>query len=316
MDLRQIQYFATLFEDGSVTRASKRLNIVQPALSMQISRLEEELQLRLFERGRQGMTPTAAGHRMYRLFTPILRDIANAREQLIRDGDQVTGHVSIGLIASITESVLSSCLSRFADRHPQVEVTVADGYSATLIDWVMGGQIDAAIINRPRGRLALDMKPLLDEEMVLVTGCGFGRELPRTIELARVAELDLVLTTKRHGLRGVIETHAQHEDVLLTPRFEIDSLSSLVSFVEATRYATILPRIAVQRGLHHGLLRAYPIVAPRIVRHVTLISHPRRPLSPAAQALMGLFAEEIQRVAHPADTENSAPAPTLEGDMQ
>ena len=99
MDLRQIQYFATLFEDGSVTRASKRLNIVQPALSMQISRLEEELQLRLFERGRQGMTPTAAGHRMYRLFTPILRDIANAREQLIRDGDQVTGHVSIGLIA-------------------------------------------------------------------------------------------------------------------------------------------------------------------------------------------------------------------------
>lgn len=299
MDLRQIQYFIALFEDGSVTRAARRLNIVQPALSMQIARLEEELRQQLFERGPQGMTPTAAGRLMYRLFLPIMRDIAHAREQLVQREEMVTGHISIGLIASVTESVLSESLSRFAERYPLVEVTVADGYSATLIDWVAGGQLDAAIINRPRARLSLDAVHVLDEEMVLVTSAKHGPELPASVELARLDSLELVLPTKRHGLRGVLDTHAQHEDIMLSPRFEVDLLSTIVKFVESTRCATILPRIAVQRGIQAGLLRAYPIVAPRIVRHITRISHPRRPLNTAAEALMDIIAQEIHRVAQP-----------------
>lgn len=308
MDLRQIQYFIALFEDGSVTRAAKRLNIVQPALSMQIARLEDELRQQLFERGHQGMTPTAAGRLMYRLFLPIMRDISHAREQLVQRAEMVTGHVAIGLIASVTESVLSESLSKFSARYPQVEVTVADGYSATLIDWVSGGQLDAAIINKPRARLSLDAQHLLDEEMVLVTGTRRGPELPATIELAKLPALELVLPTKRHGLRGVLDTHAQHEDIILSPRFEIDSLSAIVKFVESTRYATILPRIAVQRGVHSGTLRAYPILAPRLVRHITRISHPRRPLSTAAEALMGIVAEEIHRVANAPNLEFSPPS--------
>lgn len=209
----------------------------------------------------------------------------------------VTGSVSIGLIASVTESVLVESLSRFNARYPQVEVTVADGYSATLIDWVAGGQLDAAIVNKPRARLSLDARPLHDEEMVLVTSAEHGPELPPTIELARLPNLELVLPSKRHGLRSVLETAAQHEDVRLNPRFEIDVLGTIVSFVKATRFATILPHIVVQRAVEQGALRAYPILAPRIVRHIVCVSHPRRPLSSAAEVLIGIIADEIQRVA-------------------
>ena len=134
MDLKQIQYFIALFEDGSVTRAAKRLNIVQPALSMQIAKLEDELHQQLFERGAHGMAPTAAGRLMYRLFLPIMRDLTHARQQLVQRDEVVTGHVSIGLIASVTESVLADSLSRFHARYPHVEVTVSDGYTATFID--------------------------------------------------------------------------------------------------------------------------------------------------------------------------------------
>src|SRR3978361_1164714 len=99
MDLKQIQYFIALFEDGSVTRAAKRLSIVQPALSMQIAKLEEELHQQLFARG----APAAAGRLMSRLFLPIVRDLAHARQQLVQRDEAVAGHVAIGLIASITE---------------------------------------------------------------------------------------------------------------------------------------------------------------------------------------------------------------------
>ncbi|MFJ1260987.1 LysR family transcriptional regulator, partial [Cupriavidus sp. CuC1] len=150
MDLKQIQYFIALFEDGSVTRAAKRLNIVQPALSMQIAKLEEEFGQKLFDRIPHGMVPTAAGRMMYRLFLPITRDLANARQQLMQREEQVAGSISIGMVASETESVLVGSLVRFNARYPNVEVSVADGFSATLIDLVSAGQLDAAVVHKPR----------------------------------------------------------------------------------------------------------------------------------------------------------------------
>jgi len=314
MDLRQIQYFIALFEDGSVTRAAKRMNIVQPALSMQIAKLEEELHQQLFERGAHGMTPTAAGRLMYRLFLPIMRDLAHARQQLIQRDEVVTGRVSIGLIASINESVLADSLSRYHEKYPYVEVTISDGYSATFIDWVTGGQLDVALINKPRGKLSLDAQPILDEEMVLATSATHGPDLPHAIELAKLPELELVLPTKRHGLRGVLDTAAQHEDVLLTPRFEIDVLSTIVQLVGKTRFATILPRIAVERAVRAGTLRAHPILAPRIVRHIVCITHPRRPLSAAADALISIIADELRQVLStaPFDATKDTPTPIKE----
>mgnify|MGYP000970546586 CR=1 FL=1 len=72
MDHRQIQYFVCLYEEGSVTRAAARLHIVQPALSMQIARLEQALGRPLFVRSNRGMVPTEHAARMYSLFMPVL----------------------------------------------------------------------------------------------------------------------------------------------------------------------------------------------------------------------------------------------------
>ncbi|PWK34226.1 DNA-binding transcriptional LysR family regulator [Cupriavidus plantarum] len=296
MDLKQIQYFIALFEDGSVTRAAKRLNIVQPALSMQIAKLEEEFGQKLFDRIPHGMVPTAAGRMMYRLFLPITRDVANARQQLMQREEQAAGTISIGMVASETESVLVGSLARFNARYPNMEVSVADGFSATLIDLVSAGQLDAAVVHKPRGKLSLHVQTLHDEEMVLVTSAEHGVDLPPAVELARLPGLELVLPTKRHGLRGVLDAATQIEDVTLQPKFEIDILGTIVQFVEATRFATVLPRIVVQRAVAEGRLRMYPILAPRIVRHLVCVSHPQRPLSTAAEALIDIVAEEIRRV--------------------
>jgi DNA-binding transcriptional LysR family regulator len=295
MDLKQIQYFIALFEDGSVTRAAKRLHIVQPALSMQIARLEEELNQKLFERGAHGMSPTAAGRQMYRLFLPIMRDITHAREQLVQRDEVVAGNITIGLIASIAEGALAEALTSFRARYPQVEVTVADGYSTTLIDWVAGGQLDVAIINKPRAQLSLDSRPLLDEEMVLATSAAHGPDLPGSVQLASLPAVELVLPTKRHGLRGVLDSAAHQLDMMITPKYEIDALGTIVKLVASTNMATILPRIAVQRAVDRGTLRVHAILAPRLIRHIVRISHPRRPLSTAAEALVSIIASEIQR---------------------
>jgi LysR family nitrogen assimilation transcriptional regulator len=84
-----------------------------------------------------------------------------------------------------------------------------------------------------------------------------------------------------------------------------------VQLVGNTRFATILPRIVVERAVRAGTLRAYPILAPRIVRHIICITHPRRPLSAAAEALISIIADELRKVlnAAPLDATKDTPTP-------
>ena len=174
MELKQIQYFIALFEEGTVTRAARRLNIAQPALSMQIAKLETEIRQKLFERGPHGMAPTEAARLMYRLYTPIMRDIDHAREHLSRRDVIVTGRVSLGMVSSEAQSVLPESLARFDALFPQVEVSVADGFSAQLIDAVESGRLDAAIINKPRGRLTLHVVHVKRIAALGSLLCGLG----------------------------------------------------------------------------------------------------------------------------------------------
>ena len=295
MDLRQIQYFICLFEEGSVTRAARRLSIVQPALSMQLARLEEDLGQKLFDRNSQGMVPTAAARQMYRLFLPIMQDFSRAREQVMCSDGEITGHVNIGLIASITAGVLADTLSAFSARFPKVGVTVADGYSTMLSDWVSGGQIEAAVVNGPRRHGQLKVEHIIDEDLVLVTASGHPAPPPARLTLQQVAQLGigLVLPTRNHGLRDVIDSFARNEDVELAPVYEVDSLVTMTRLVESTRLATILPRIVVNERADAGALRLHTIVSPRLTRQVLLLSHPRRPLSPATAAFVAILKAQI-----------------------
>ncbi|WP_155194871.1 LysR family transcriptional regulator [Orrella sp. JC864] len=308
MEFRQIQYFVCLYEEGTVTRAAKRLNIVQPALSMQIAKLEDELGQRLFDRSPQGMQPTSAGRQMYRLFLPILRDFAHAREQILRTDGELGGHVSVGMIASIAQGVLSDALIEFAERHPKVNVTVTDGYSAVLADWVAGGQIEAAIINKPRRPLALNVEHIADEDLLLLTGVHHRQALPPSVPFRVVPTLELALPTRHHGLRGILESFAQAEDVDLAPRCETDSVVSIIKLVERTQFATLLPRVAVRRRLERGQLRSHAVVSPRLSRQVVSVTHPRRPLSPASAAFVATLTRHI-RALDPEQRDAAEPAP-------
>jgi LysR family nitrogen assimilation transcriptional regulator len=299
VEFRQVQYFICLFEEGSVTRAARRLNIVQPALSMQIAKLEEDCGKQLFERSKQGMVPTAAARQMYRVFLPIMRDFSHARDLVMHADGEISGHVNIGLITSLTDGVLAETLSAFSTRYPNVGVTVAEGYSKTLADWVAGGQLDAAIINKPRrSNLSLNVEHIVDEDLVLITSARHSPALPARLVLKQIPSLKLalVLPTRFHGLRAILDSFAQHEDVDLTPTLEVDSLEATIKLVEQTQFATILPRIAIHRRLSNGSLQARSIVSSRLIRQVVSVSNPRRPLNSATTTFIGMLTEQMRLI--------------------
>lgn len=293
MDHRQIQYFVCLYEEGSVTRAAQRLHIVQPALSMQIAKLEEELGRQLFVRGSKGMTPTEHATHMYALFLPVLADFERARAQLLATSSELAGHARIGLPASIAQDILAPALLAFSSRHPQVRVSVTEAYTEALVQGVAAGQLDAAIVNKPR-RLMLKAQPVLREGLVLVTATSH-RPLPAQVGFRQAVKMPLVLPTRQHGLRAIVESACEAAGLQLHCAWEVDSLGAIMQLVQQRpELASLLPRTAVRSRLAECSLRAHRVVGPALARELVCVSHPTRPVAPPAAAFLEVLIGQIR----------------------
>lgn len=292
MEFRQIQYFISLYEDGSVTRAAHRLHIVQSALSMQIAKLEAEVGQRLFVRTSQGMQPTPEGRRLYRLFLPVVTGFQRAREQVVEATGELSGEVRFGMIATIAQGVLVDALLEFSPAHPKVELSMTDGFSGDLIDAVAVGKLDAAVVNKPRRPLTLKTETIAEEDLLLVTGPAHA-EVPASLGFSELAGFKLVFPTRQHGLRAIIESFAQAEDVDLRPSVQIDSISAIVKLVRESDFGTLLPHVAVRGHLERGELKGHRFTSPRLRRQIVAVTDPRRPLNPAAAAFLSVLRRHL-----------------------
>jgi LysR family transcriptional regulator, nitrogen assimilation regulatory protein len=297
MDLKQMQYFLCLAQEGNVTRAARQLNLVQPALSMQIAKLEKSLGKQLFYRASRGMSLTPAGEALAQRIAPIMSDIERVRGEIAQFGGKVSGRVSIGMITSAAQSTLPVSSATIAARYPEIHLLVCEGYSETMLEWVIAGQLDIAIINTPAPRLPPTARHILDEEMMLAHGAGNKLALPKVVSFDRLEGLDIVIPSRRHGLRRILDDAAAKAGFSLKPRIEIDTLSAICEVIATTDLVTVLPGIVLQSTLSAGRIKARRLRNPSIVRSVAWVTNPRRSVSAAMSAVMEIIAEDLTKAA-------------------
>jgi DNA-binding transcriptional LysR family regulator len=301
LDLRQIQYFVCLYEERSVTRAARRLNVVQPALSMQINRLEKRLCVSLFERTARRMIPTSAGEAMYRIYLPILLDLKHANQQVMEFSGKVLGKIAVGIIPSITNSVLADVLRRFRAKYPDVEIRIDEAYSGTLIDWVTAGDLDFAIVNSARRKPGTAMLPLIDEELVLVERAT-SKHPPAPVSFKKLKDLLLVLPSRRHGIRTIVDNAAEKAGFEITPQIEVDAMSPALRLVSESSLTTVLPAIVARKSATELPLQTRRIVEPTLKRQLVCVHRAQRPLS----KIIAVFIDELSR-----ELNHGAPLPPI-----
>jgi LysR family nitrogen assimilation transcriptional regulator len=293
LDIRQIQYFVCLFEEGSVTRAARRLNLVQPALSMQIKRLEKRLGVDLFERTPRGVVPTPAAESMYRLYQPILLDLRNAGQLMMELSGKVSGKIAVGIIPSITNSVLADILSRFGATFPDVDIRIDEAYSGILIDWVVAGDLDIAVVNGTRRKAGISSHPLVEEELLLVERRSSGKANLRPISFRHLQGLDLVLPSRRHGIRIIVDEIADQLGMQIIPQIEVDALAPTLKLVAEGALTTVLPAIVAKRAVADLPLQTRRIIDPSPTRQLVYVYRAQRPLSLAVKSFIDLLSEEL-----------------------
>lgn len=294
MDLRQIQYFLALFEEQSVTRAARRLNIVQPALSMQIAKLERDIGKSLFTRTPRRMIPTPAAEEMYRLFLPLMTDFGRARERLMHSGNELSGHIRIGLVPSIGQHVLPDVLEKFVERYPAVSLSISEGLTDHLIEQVAGGQLDLAYTNRSDRVRPVAADTVLREKIVFLTGVN-DIPYPSKVSLGEIEERRFVLPTRDNGLRRIVELALAENERHLAPAIEVDSILTTALLVEKGHYVSLLPE-SIVRGLvtrYRFELRKYEIKNKGFERHIVCSHNLRKPMTKAAQTFHAAMSETL-----------------------
>lgn len=270
MDFRQLRAFVSVADTGSVTRAAQLLHIVQPAVSRQLKLLEEDIGTSLFDRSRNGMELTPAGHTLLIYARRALNELDRARAEISPYQGEIGGIVTIGLLPSTCDVLSSPLVQMVGTAYPGIRVRIVTGYVGTLQGWLESGEVDLALIYHPKKSQAIRTQTLLEEDLWVV-GLPADKLRPnRPVPLAKLVNKRIVVPSSPHGLRSLVDHACAVNGLELKVVVETNALSVQKNLVLGGHGLTILPLIAVIKDVKQGLLSAAPIADPKITRTVVL----------------------------------------------
>ncbi|MDB5929974.1 MAG: transcriptional regulator, LysR family [Polaromonas sp.] len=294
MELRQLRYFVRVVELGSMSRAALDLDLVQSALSQQVSRLEGELCTRLLQRSSKGVVPTEAGLAFFREAQLTLRHAAQA----VRAAQQsrLSGSVTVGL-ASTTAAVLGVPLMRaMRERYPDVRLHLVESMSGHLTGMLNARQLDLAVLFDTGAARRWSVMPLLQEKLYLMRPLAAGEAAasgtPAPVGMAQLKDVPLILPTFAHGLRNALDAAFARAGIKPDLIAEVDSLTMLMDAVCAGLGCTVQPWAALER-VHDAARRLHwaEIADAQARRSNALCSLSDDELSPAALATRVVLAD-------------------------
>ncbi|NDK43182.1 tricarballylate utilization LysR family transcriptional regulator TcuR [Salmonella enterica subsp. enterica serovar Infantis] len=282
MELRQLRYFVRIIETGSMGSAAQDLDIGVSALSQQMSRLENELAIRLLQRTSRGVTPTNAGLAFYSQAQLALRHaddaILAAREA------RLSGHVSVGMAPSTASILGIPFIHAMQENYADVRLHVVESLSGNLERMINTRQIDLAIVFQKDKILRWSARPILEEQLFLIGSHALLAALPdNPITPEQLAGIPLIMPSQGHGLRGRLDAVCQEHALNVEIVAKIDGLALLMRAVRDGLGATLQPGAAISH-LDNDALRVIGVHNPVLSRPNFLVSLSDDELTPAGLA--------------------------------
>jgi len=300
LSIRAMQCFVAVVSTGSISRAAGALHVAQPALSLLIRNLEEDLGVVLLHRSARGVTPTAAGARLLAHAREILGRIDAARADVREDISTPRGTVLLAMSMSMAK-LLTVPLLRFSLTHwPGVYLKIIESSTGYIPGFVSSGHADLGLTFSDEASVDLRFQHLIDEELVVVSppAAQRAKRPPSTlaalpaISLSAVSALPLVLPGNPHSLRRLLDQYQQREQVEFRIIAEANAIPQLIELAQAGVAHTILSYEAVRQEAERGLVTLRRIGRPRLTRPVFLCRSDVLPLSMAAAAV----ADRVARI--------------------
>lgn len=301
LSLRDIRAFIAVAQTGSFTRAATRLHLSQPALTVQIRRLEETLGTRLFDRNSRNVALTPVGRDLLPLLQKSLHDMEHVLADARALSGGASGTVRIACLPSFAASALPDLIRDFRAELPDVSFQIRDVVASVVDALVRNEDVDIGLTGGTKAAgqtgaadTALDV--LYEGEDRLVAVCPKRHPLARrrTVRLADLLRTPLVLTARGTSVRAVVDAALADADTSPTIACEPTYMMTAVAMVRGGLGVTILPASAREMRAEADLV-ARPVDDPRFVRPIALVKKRGRTLPPVTEAFVERLVQRMKQ---------------------
>ena len=299
MDLKQLEYFVRVAELGSFTRAAVELDVAQPALSRQVRLLEVELRQTLLLRNGRGAVPTEAGKVLLEHGRGILHQVQRARDDLGRLRGGLSGRVSLGLPSSVARVLAVPLMRAFREAIPEARLSISESLSAGLQEGLVNGRLDIAVLYNAQPSREIDVLPLIDEDLLLVTVRPPGLHEdppPGPVELTQIAQMPLVIPSRPNAIRMHVESAMAQVGAKPNVALEIDGVTAILDLVLDGAGCAILSRNALLNSPQPSAFTAQQIGHPPLRITLSVATSLQRPATPVQKAALDLVRQILPGV--------------------
>lgn len=295
MELRQLEYFLRVAELGSFTRAALALDIAQPALSRQVRLLEVELRQSLLKRNGRGVTTTEAGQTLLEHCRGILHQVERAREDMARVQGALAGRVVLGMPPSAARMMTVPLTRRFRQQLPQAALSISEGLSFAMQEWLLTGRLDIALLYNPNPSPDVALEPLTSERLYLVRRSE-GAPEAGPVTLRSLARVPLVIPNRPHTVRMLLEAQMAQIGCKPDVALEIDGVPAILDLVADGAGCAVLTHQAVLTSSHPQRFQVQAITQPEIHSRLFLATAGSRVTTLTQDAVLRLVRETVRAV--------------------
>ena len=285
MDLTQLATLVAAVEEGTLSAAARARHLTQPAVSLQIKALENDLGARLLHREGRSVRPTRAGEVVLRHARRALDEARALRSEVDEIRGLVRGSLTLGVTDAAASEILPAAFLTFHRRHPGIEVLVEVHGTGPLLERLRSGGVDLALGTLPVEAPDVAVEPLLTEHLALIAPPQAKRSRPEDL----LARFPFIAYPRRSITRSLIDGALALAGLRARPVMEIGQPGVSVRMVEAGLGVSVLPE-----SVFAGALRGKRVtrIAPRrirIARSLGMIVSTRREPEPAARAFAAVL---------------------------
>lgn len=291
MDIRQLLYFTTIAEEGSISAAAKKLHLSQPPLSYQMKLLEEELHLPLIERSARGIALTEAGRVLYKRAQGILELSELTRKEMLAMASGFTGTLHIGTVSSSGASLLGWRIPAFHQKYPQIGFAIHEGNTFELMEMLESGLIELAIVRTPFHSDQLNCLYLSPEPMIAAGAASFfpaGMPSGQPISLELLGHAPVILYRR---FEKILLSLCEQKGITPQVFCIADDARTTLMWAEAGLGVAVVPQSAYRIMPHHNIVYG-ELSEEDLHTRIAAVCKKGCSLSWAAQQFLEIFAQQ------------------------
>jgi DNA-binding transcriptional LysR family regulator len=294
LTIRQLRALAVLKSAGSVTAAANRLNLTQPAVTLQLRNLQALAGLPLIQRTGDGMVLTDAGRNVLAMAERVEAALLDCERSLDMIAGRSGGRVSIAAV-STAKYFVPFVIAAFSRRFPQVDVTLRIGNREDIREALRGYDLDIAIMGRPPVDVQVEIRPLGKHPHVIIAAADHMLSNKKRIAVADLASESFITREIGSGTRMLMEQFFQKSGLKPKIGMEMDSNETIKQAVIAGLGIAFISQHTVSHELDEGRLVALKVAGLPIIRQWHAIRRTDKILLPPAQAMLDFLGKEGSR---------------------